>query len=369
MRIVCISNNPFPYHTPILNQLNRLADLHVVYMSRTHPLGSFDDDWGEPPQFPYSLHWSKPLTLPRADFRAQVSCGVSQHLRRLKPDVILFSSWGPLVVEPVLWKVLARRRAVMWAESTRFSGFLRGRLSNGVRRFILSNTDAYVANGTQAALFLGDLGVPQKRIVASCLPSPLTCCTAERRPHVGTPDAPRFLYVGRLIERKRPLQLLAAFATVLQQMPSAALTIVGNGPLEAPVAEAAAMLGDRVQLLGRREGRALSEVYLSSDVLVVPSVREVWGLVVNEALAHGVDVVATDQVGAAFDLLDGENGRIVPADDTAALAHAMYETATERAKRSKPASVGASHVSSCTPLAFAQSLAHGARLALSLEDQ
>jgi glycosyltransferase involved in cell wall biosynthesis len=368
MKLVCISNNPFPYHTPILNQLNRLVDLHVVYMAKTHPLGSFIDDWGEQPQFSASFHWSKPLGSPHLDIRAQMSLGISRRLQRLRPDVILFSSWGPLVLEPVLWKLVARKRSVMWAESTRFSGLLRGKISNGMRRFIVSNTDAFVANGSQAALYLGDLGVPRQRIITSCLPSPVTCCAPAKRAQPDPAGATRYLFVGRLIERKQPLQLLDAFAIVRQQLPRARLTIVGDGPLQAQVEAGAQPFGTGVQLLGRREGTQLAEVYRQADILVVPSVREVWGLVVNEALAHGLYVIATDQVGAAFDLLDGQSGQMVPAGRVQALATAMIDAAVARSSPAAPAPAQP-RVSTCTPEAFAQGLLRGAQIALGLEDR
>ena len=128
-----------------------------------------------------------------------------------------------------------------------------------------------------------------------------------------------------MIPRKRPLELLESFRLVLHQLPKARLTIVGDGPLMTEVKEAAARMGDRVAVPGRREGADLSEIYARSDILVLPAVREVWGLVINEALAHGLYVIATDQVGSAHDLVRAQAGTIVPPDDREELAKAMVE--------------------------------------------
>ena len=68
----------------------------------------------------------------------------------------------------------------------------------------------------------------------------------------------------------------------------------------------------------------LIELYSLADWTVVPSHREPWGVVVNEALACGSPVIVSDRVGAGADLVvDGVNGRIVPAGDAAALAEAL----------------------------------------------
>jgi glycosyltransferase involved in cell wall biosynthesis len=365
MRLVHISNGPLPYHTPILNALSKLVDLHVVYMSSGHPLTTFHDLWGTTPSFSHETFWSMPLGWNRTDFRVQISAGVSTKLRRLAPDTLLVSSWGPLVGEPLVWKTAARRRAVMWAESTGFSGLLRGRVSTSIRKMITAMTDAFVAESTSAAEYLKELGVEPARMIISCLPSPLVQASrTETGNATHSSGAPAYLFVGRLIPRKRPLELIRAFSAIAGQVPGASLTIVGEGPLEEAVAREARPMRDRIRLVRRREGEQLSEMYASADILVVPSVREVWGLVVNEGLAHGLFVIATDEVGSALDLVVEErNGTIVPADDDSALVSAML-----RAARTVPLDSAARDrrrqtVDHCTPVAFANDIYRAARAA------
>jgi glycosyltransferase involved in cell wall biosynthesis len=375
MRLVYVSNGPLPYHTPILNELSRRLDLRVVYMSAGHPSdgfanlwGGFADPWGVKPTFSYTYHWSRALTWRTTDFRAQFSFGVSSHLRRLQPDVILFSSWGPLAWEPLLWKRWARRKAVMWAESTTSSGLLRGRTANQLRRLILSQADAFVSNGSRASAYLELLGADPARIVTSRLPSPLAdgalALCADALQTESPRDRPRYLFVGRLVPRKRPLELLQSFALVMKEIPQATLKIVGDGPLMAEVSRWAQHLGQNVALAGRVEGAPLRPIYAEADILVLPSVREVWGLVVNEALAHGLYVIATDQVESAFDLLDEGSGTTVPADDAGALACAMIEAARNVPSDAAARAARARRVADCTPSAFARDIHRAAVLAV-----
>ena len=358
-QIVCVSNGPLPYHTPILNALAAKTSLHVVYMSRGHPLNAFDDLWGEDPSYPHTFHWSTALGIKGLDFRTQLSAGIAFTLSKLKPDAVLVSSWGPLVWEPLMWARSAGRGSVMWAESTAISGLLRGMFSTAARRLAVRMTDAFVTNGSWAASYLRDLGVPQNRMVVSRLPSPLrpsSGCGAAR-PTTGL----RLLYVGRLIPLKRPLDAIAALASLNDDI---SLAMVGSGPLAGAVKRAAAPFGDRVRLLGRLEGGALSEAYRQADVLVVPSEREVWGLVVNEGLAHGLYVIASDQIGSAVDLINNASGCIVPAGNVTALANAI-RVADATVDRSNGARDERAHsVSSVTPESFAADILRATSLAV-----
>jgi glycosyltransferase involved in cell wall biosynthesis len=84
----------------------------------------------------------------------------------------------------------------------------------------------------------------------------------------------------------------------------------------------------RLRYVGHVDRPALQQLYSESDVLVLPSRYEVWGLVINEALAHGLPVIATQAVGAVDDLLvDDMNGYVTPTGDAAELRDAMARIA------------------------------------------
>jgi glycosyltransferase involved in cell wall biosynthesis len=349
---VCVSNGPLPYHTPILNALADLTPLHVLYMSRGHPLGSFDDLWGETPRFQHTFHWSKSLGRESVDFRAQLSVGAAFPLRRLDPDVVLVSSWGPLVWEPLLWTRLMRRGGVVWAESTESSGLARGHASDGVRKLVLRMADAFVANGTRAGEYLRYLGVADKRIVTSRLPAAPRYTSS--RPWDRRMNAIRLLFVGRLIPQKRPLDAIRALAVLGRS--DVRLTIVGDGPLYPAVDREATAAGEHVSILGRLEGRELDAIYAASDVLLVTSEREVWGLVVNEGLAHGLYVIASDKTPSAVDLIDGRNGEIIQTANIGALAQAIARACDSVDFSRAGREARAATISNVTPSSFADDI-------------
>jgi glycosyltransferase involved in cell wall biosynthesis len=362
MKLVAVFATPSPYTTPVLNALAQRVELHVVYLSHEDRVSGFVDSLGVEPAFDYSVHWSKRLHAPSTDLQVEVSLGLARPVSKLQPDAVVVASWKPAMIEPVLWSRWSGRAAVMWAESTQLSGLLRGAVSTRLRRWLAQAVDGYVTNGSQATAYLCELGVTPERIVTSCLPAARMPPTPDRANRSPT-DPVRFLFVGRLIPRKRPLELIEAFSAVRQALPLATLTVVGGGELEADVRDATARVPG-VDYIGRREGDELAAVYAGSDVLVLPALREVWGLVVNEALSHGLYVVATDQVGSAHDLLDDETGVLLPAYELESLPGALVEVGRTLDVSDEARIRRAAAVAHCTPERFAADLHRAAELGL-----
>lgn len=360
MRIVSILGSPAPYTTPILNALAQRADLHAIFLAAEDRVSKFDDSWGVDPEFEHTVHWTRRLHVPSVDLHVELSAGVSGRLRELEPDAVLLVSWNPAVLEPLLWSRWSGAAAVMWSESTPYSGLLREPVSTQVRRVLARTFDGYVSNGSQATRYLEELGVPPQRIVTSMLPAGRVARSTTR---AANDSAVRFLFVGRLIAQKRPVELIEAFAEVRQSLPDATLTVVGAGALEPDVRRVAERVPG-VLYLERREGDDLDAVYAQSDVLVLPALREVWGVVVNEALSHGLYVVATDQVGSAFDLLDQSTGLVLPADELDALAPALVEVARTLDRSDVARAARATTIASCTPDRFAADIRRAAESAV-----
>ena len=105
----------------------------------------------------------------------------------------------------------------------------------------------------------------------------------------------RFLVVSQLI----PWKQLDLVVQALADLPDAALTVAGSGPEREPLEQLATRLGvaDRVRFLGPVPQTDLPAVYAAADTLVLPSAEEVWGLVVNEALAAGLGGVVSRTAG------------------------------------------------------------------------
>lgn len=135
------------------------------------------------------------------------------------------------------------------------------------------------------------------------------------------PDAPVVLFCAKLQPWKRPGDLLRAMAKA--NVPEMYLVFAGDGPLLSQLEAEARILGcaQRVRFLGFVNQSQLPAVYCASDLLVLPSEYEPFGLVVNEAMLCGCPVAVSDRVGARFDLVrPGETGLVFPYGDVQTLA-------------------------------------------------
>src|SRR5712691_2707390 len=128
---------------------------------------------------------------------------------------------------------------------------------------------------------------------------------------------PTVIFSGKLIQRKRPLDVVRAVERCATPVN---LLLLGDGPLRAQVRGYESRLP--VRCLGFVNQSELPGWYASGDVLALPSDHEPWGLVVNEGMACGLVPVVSDAVGCAPDLVRGV-GEIYPAGDVAALAAAL----------------------------------------------
>ena len=160
---------------------------------------------------------------------------------------------------------------------------------------------------------------------------------ARTRPY---PGGRRLLAVGRLVEKKGFTTLIEAVALLERRAPIESLTIIGDGPLHDELLARVGRLGlaARVRLAGARGPAAVREALDAADVLVMPCVvapdgdRDSMPVVVKEALAMEVPVVASDEVGLPELVRDGW-GRLAPPGDAEGLATAIEELLALPAER------------------------------------
>ena len=159
-----------------------------------------------------------------------------------------------------------------------------------------------------------------------------------------SPGRRYLVYSGRFIPVKRLDQLLEAFARIAGDRPDWDLLMVGAGPLEEQLKQAVpGPLRDRVKWLGFCPWEDLRAIYHASHALALASTSEAWGLVIMEAMAAGMVVVASDIVAAADELVeDGVNGRRFRAGDLDDLTEVLRDVTGEETYRRYRAAVGPS---------------------------
>jgi glycosyltransferase involved in cell wall biosynthesis len=155
---------------------------------------------------------------------------------------------------------------------------------------------------------------------------------------------------------------MASFAQLSASRADVNLLIAGDGSMR-PVVEAAAASNPALNYLGRLEGQEVIEAMDSADVAVLPSTFEPWGLVVNEAMAAGLTVIASDRVGCRIDLVrHNQTGVVVPAGSVTALHDAMAQLAANPGERKRMAGEARATISTWTLENWARNITHAWQL-------
>ncbi|MEL7185050.1 MAG: glycosyltransferase [Pseudomonadota bacterium] len=150
------------------------------------------------------------------------------------------------------------------------------------------------------------------------------------------PSAPIVVSVGHLIPRKRHHVLAAAFAKVLKHHPATKLLIIGGEEFDRSYTRqmkeqiSAAGIGESVDLLGKVDARQIASYLQAADVFALGTQREGCCNAVLESLACGLPVVTTPVGDNGWFVKDGENGYLVPVDDSEAMAAALRKVLDKR---------------------------------------
>ncbi len=316
-RVALLTEVPAPFRAPLFAALAERVDLMVLFLAASDPRRSYRLD-DEELRFAHTVLRGHGLT--RRGVWLVASRGVGRALERARPDAVVLGGWN----QPAFWQALrwARRHgvpAIVWVESTPADTRGGSGLARRLKLRFLRGCAACLVPGQASSAYLLELGVPSERIVLA--PNAVDLArfrdrVAELRATEPPRERPLLLSVARLVPEKGLDVLLEAVAGL-----DADVAIAGSGPEEERLRAAAPAT---VRFLGQLSQDELAAWYARADAFVLPSRSEPWGMVLNEAAAAGLPLVATDAVGAAHDLVeDGANGYRVPAGDPDALRAAL----------------------------------------------
>ena len=180
----------------------------------------------------------------------------------------------------------------------------------------------------QEKIFLGydTISIDRVRTLADSPPAPN-----------GVPHSKRhFTIISRLVPKKNIAMAIAAYDKykLLAGVSARGLHICGSGELEDHLKSDIAKRGlSGVRFHGFLPAAGVARILATSLALILPSTEEQWGLVVNEAVAMGVPILCSDNVGARDSLVrTGVNGYVFEPDNADGLAYLMHRLATDEAE-------------------------------------
>jgi glycosyltransferase involved in cell wall biosynthesis len=315
IRTALLMNFIAPYRLPLLRRLAaQVGELRIFVSTRMEPNRSWTPDWTG-----LQVVLQKTLTLPW-EFRRHT--GVRQqtylhfpfdtipHLLRYDPAVIISGELGMRSLQAAMYRALRRDcRLIIWATLSEHTEHEWGLLRRCLRRAILAGADAVVVNGSSGDRYIRRFN---RDVPIVTMRQPVDVTLFSQRPiDRSAQQARRLIFSGRLIGAKGVVAAQADIAAWAAAHPDrlVEITWAGDGEMRAVLEQNPVPGNMRQTFTGHVGYQELAQLYSESGALLLPTLFDEWGLVVNEAMASGIPVLGSIYSQAVEELVeDGSTG-------------------------------------------------------------
>jgi glycosyltransferase involved in cell wall biosynthesis len=311
-RIVLITNHPPPFRIPIYERIGRMPgiDFEAVFCSQREP----NRQWELPPlRFKHTFLRERFVT--RGDNFIHNNPDVIPVLRRLAPDVIITTAFNPTFLYAMGYALAKGIPHVPMTDGTDASEQALSAAHRLLRRLVYSRSKAFISASVGGLRLYESYGISRKHWFQSCL-------CIDNHAYRSTTETQHkefdFIFCGRMVQDKNPLFALRVAADVARRLGrKTRILFVGSGDQEQEVQAEAAAQPDLVEaeFNGHAEQHELPGLYRSARLFLFPTLRDVWGVVANEACAAELPILVSPHAGVIGELvLDGENGFVCELD-------------------------------------------------------
>lgn len=349
--LAIVDTHPIQYRAPVYRQLSKELDIPitVIYGSDFSVVGYEDKEFGAKFAWDtdllsgYSSRFLSSVKVGGAKCFEQVSAqGLGVALREVRPKAVLITGYNHRLYQRAFYQAWKCQIPILLRAETTDHAIQRSKVKSWLRDRILS----LIYQSCSHLLYIGEnsqkhfqrLGVPDIKLVFSpyCIdtqpfeleaPAAKLLRNTTRKQLNITDTTTVLLFSGKLSFRKGVDLLLPAIQQLSPEIQKHLLVLfLGDGELKSQLQHQADNLPHtQVYFLGFQNQRQLTSYYHAADMLILPSRHsETWGLVVNEALHHGLPCIVSQAVGCAPDLVKhGVTGNVFLTEDIGSLAQAI----------------------------------------------
>lgn len=322
-KILYITNVPSPYRVKFFNELGKHCDLTVLFEKAASD--ERDRSWSD-----YQFENFQGIVLPGVSVRADMSLsfGARRHLKRHSYDVIVCTDFttptGMLALS-----CLRRKGIPYYLESD--GGFPKsGRgAKEALKQRCISDAVGYFSTGDMHDQYYLTYGAQPERLIRypfssvserEILSKPVSNAEkAALRNQLGIKEKYLVLTVGQFIHRKG-FDVLLESATKFSD--DVGFYFVGGEPTEEYLALQSGH--SNVHFRGFQKPETLQQYFMAADLFVLPTREDIWGLVINEAMASSLPVVTTTRCLAGVEMIEpGRNGYLIPPEDSLELTRTI----------------------------------------------
>lgn len=322
-RVLFLTNYPSPYRVHFFDELGKYMDVTVLYSDRVEDMKHRNAQW-----FEEGNHGFQAVRLtPKVRIGRRYLCfDVIPWLKKDFDTVVVCGYSSPTAVLAMAWLRLHRIPFYMEVDG----GLIRqdSKLKHFVKQSLVCMAPRWLSTGVHTTEYLVHYGAKEENVMhypfsslyeQDIMKSVLTLEEKKAfRVVLGIPEKHMILAIGQFIHRKG-FDVLMHAARNLD--PDIGIYIVG-GEITDEYRKLREELGlANVHFLSFQKKERLALLYKAADLFVLPTREDIWGLVINEALAYGLPTITTDRCVAGLELIeDGVNGYVVPVEDADALA-------------------------------------------------
>lgn len=324
MKVLFVTNIPSPYRVDFFNELGKHCDLTVAF----EKVASYkrDKSWSTFKFENFNGVFLKGISVGPA---TAICFGLKKLLKKEKFDKIICSSISsPTTI--LFTRYLTRKKIPYIIESD--GAFIKEgkKIKEIIKRRIISKAQSCFSTNKPNDEYFLHYGAKKENIFRypftplfqkDILESKISYLEKQNlRTKLGIKEQTVILSVGQFIYRK-------GFDVLLESVKDLPKTIgfyfVGGQPTQEYIELKQKYGLDNVYFVGFKLKEQLKEYYKASDLFVLPTREDIWGLVINEAMANALPVITTDRCGAGLELVDDSNGAIVTVNDVVSLTKAI----------------------------------------------
>jgi glycosyltransferase involved in cell wall biosynthesis len=306
-KLALLLNMIAPYRVAVLARLAERFDLHIL-----HAGVEGNREWKEVavPGAKHRRAWGWQIVLKRKrngklfnQRFVHLEPGYLTGLISIRPQAVISNEIGFRTLIALVYGFFFRVPVWVWWGGTLQTEERISAAQRLLRRLATATVRHWISYGDSSTEYLLSLGVERERIlqIQNCVDE--SWFQGKAAPAMDLHPKPVLLHVGRFIALKGIDELLHAAATLQTEGHRFSLLFAGGGPDLNETRELAKKLGlENVHFLPSQPPEKMAAVYRSADVLIFPTLQDVWGLVANEAILSGIPVLCSKYAGCAEEL-------------------------------------------------------------------
>ena len=320
--IAIISTHPIQYQVPLFKKLNSSKICVDVFYASKQNLSSRKKDL----EFNVNFKWDIDLLNGYNKFfslnqKNQIDSWklsfnyLEQKLKKKNYDAILIFGWNNLLYWKSFFIAKKHKIPIILRVETNLksqTSFIKSKIKFLILKILFKHIDYFLFIGKLNKKFYKYLNVPNKKL----FPGPYfvdndffkkkTLLNSSIKKKLNLNNKKICLFVGKFIERKNPIEYIK-LAKIFNTNPTIHFLMVGDGFLKSDCKKYIKHNRiNNITILGFKNQSELRQIYQISNLLILPSKYETWGLVINEAMACGIPVITTNKSGASYDLIKND---------------------------------------------------------------